>query len=211
MGFLRDNALRVMRWAESEQLLRCNDEHEQAWGTSFNFTHRWRTRAQIDADAGRVPTPLSRMWMGINSQETVGIAPEFFTEFCAPYYRAVMEPVGLTYWGCCEPVHTFWDDIRAFPHLRKVSISPWCDERFMGEALRGGEVVYSRKPNPNLLGVKPELDEDRWRAEIRETMEATAGTPVEIVIRDVYTVHGDLNKPRRAIQIAREEVHRARG
>jgi hypothetical protein len=31
---------------------------------------------------------------------------------------------------------------------------------------------------------------------------------VEFVVRDVYTVHGDLNTPRRAVEIARREIER---
>ena len=41
-----------------------------------------------------------------------------------------------------------WDDLRQLPHLKKVSISRWCDQRFMGEALRGTGIVFSRKPDP---------------------------------------------------------------
>jgi hypothetical protein len=78
----------------------------------------------------------------------------------------------------------------------------------MGEALQGTDVVFSRKPNPNLLGVHAELDEEAWAANIRETLEATRGVRVEFIVRDVYTVHGNLGKPRRAVEIARAEIDR---
>ena len=81
----------------------------------------------------------------------------------------------------------------------------------MGEALRGTDIVYSRKPDPNLLGVDVKLNEDGWRKHIRKTLDATKDVLVEIIIRDVYTVHGDLPKARRAVELAREEVSRARG
>ena len=32
--------------------------------------------------------------------------------------------------------------------------------------------------------------------------------PVELVVRDVYSVHGNLDKPRRAVEIARREIDR---
>ena len=38
MGYLRDNGLRVMRWAETEGLLRLNNENQACCGTSYNFT-----------------------------------------------------------------------------------------------------------------------------------------------------------------------------
>jgi hypothetical protein len=78
----------------------------------------------------------------------------------------------------------------------------------MGEALRGTEIVFSRKPDPNYLSVEAKLDEGAWAAHIRETLEATRGCFVEFIVRDVYTVHGDLNNPRRAVEIARREVDR---
>lgn len=199
MAYLRDNALRVMRWAEAEGLLCVNNQNQQSFGSSYNFS------TQLSA-AG--PARLANMWGAANSQETVGISPAQFHEFCAPYYQAVCEPLGLLYYGCCEPTHTFWDDIRRLPHLKKVSVNRWTDQQFMSDALRGTDIVFSRKPDPNLLGVHEALDEDAWVAHIRETAETTRGVLTEIIIRDVYTVHGNLNKPRRAVEIARRELDR---
>jgi hypothetical protein len=83
----------------------------------------------------------------------------------------------------------------------------------MAEALAGRGIVYSRKPNPNLLGVDRVLNEDAWAAEIRSTLDAVAGKdiPVEFVVRDVYSMHGDLGKARRAVEIARREIDRVHG
>jgi hypothetical protein len=149
---------------------------------------------------------LSDMWGCTNSQETVGVSPRMFREFCFPYYRDVCEPMGLLYYGCCEPAHPFWKEISQLPHLKKVSISRWCDQNFMGEALRGSEIVYSRKPDPNFLSVDDRLDEQAWATHIRETLAATQGVFVEFIIRDVYTVHGNLNNAHSAVEIARREI-----
>jgi len=117
MAFLRDNALRVMHWAEAEGLLRLNNENQDSFGSSYNFTARL---PGPNYDGG--PVRLCDMWGATNSQETVGISPRMFHEFCFPYYRDVCEPVGLLYYGCCEPAHPFWDDIRQLPHLKKVAL-----------------------------------------------------------------------------------------
>ena len=69
--------------------------------------------------------------------------------------------------------------------------------------------MFSRKPDPNFLGVDVELDEERWAAHIRESLEAARGIFMEFIVRDVYTVHGNLGKPRRAVEIARREIDRA--
>ena len=76
----------------------------------------------------------------------------------------------------------------------------------MGEALKGTGIVYSRKPDPNFLSVDEKLDEEAWAAHIRETLQVTKDVMVEFIIRDVYTVHGNLDNPRRAVDIARQEI-----
>ncbi len=203
MGKLRDNALASMRWAESEGLLQCNNGNESSFGSSYNFTKRL---PQPDWNGG--PVRLKDMWGCANSQETVGISPDMYHEFCFPYYRDVCEPMGLLYYGCCEAAHPFWDDIRRYPHLKKVSISRWCDQAFMAEALKGQDIVFSRKPDPNFLSVDKTLNEEAWAAHIRETLAVTRDVPVEIIVRDVYTVHGNLANARNAVRIAQREVDR---
>jgi hypothetical protein len=206
MARLRDNCLGSMKWAESEGLLRVNNGNQSCNGSGFNFTTRLPAAGYKGPEAR-----LCDMFGGAESQETVGISPDMFGEFCAPYYRAICEPLGLVYWGCCEPASPLWEHIRTIPHLKKVSISPWCDEKFMGDALRGTEIVYSRKPAPKFWGVDVALDEEGWAKHIRTTLEATKGVFVEFAIRDVYTVHGNLGKVRRGVEIIREEITRSNG
>jgi len=201
MVYLRDNALRILKWFESNGLLRLNNGNQISFGFSYNFT------SLLPApDYKENAVRLCDIWGASNSQETVSVSPDMYHEFCFPYYRDVCKPLGLLYYGCCEPVHTVWDDIRQLPHLRKVSISPWCDQHFMGEALQDTDIVFSRKPNPKFLGVEVKLDEEAWADHIYETLDATHGVNVEFIVRDVYTVHGNLGKVRRAVEIARKEI-----
>lgn len=201
MTYLRDNALHVMRWAEEEGLLRANTGNQTSFGSSYNFTN------QLPAPQDR-PARLAQMWGAANSQETIGVSPEMYREFCFPYYRDACAPLGRLYYGCCEPVHPFWEDVRRLPNLKKVSVPRWCDQRLVAEALQGSDIVLSRKPDPNFLSVDQTLDEEAWAAHIRETLEVTRGVRVEFIIRDVYTVHGDLGNARRAVAIARREIDR---
>ena len=204
MGILKDNAKRMARWAEAEGLLELNNGNQCTCGTCFNFTTLLPTQ---DVEPGTVK--LSDMWSGMDSQETVGVSPELFHEFCFPYYKELAELYGLVYWGCCEPADPIWEtSLSKLPNLKAVSISRWADQQYMADALAGTGIVYSRKPDPNLLGVDVQLDEDAWAKEIRTTLELTAGKniPVEFIVRDVYTMHGNLEKPRRAVEIAQREI-----
>jgi len=206
MALLRDNAARMARWAESEGLLVLNNGNQCTCGTCFNFT---TLLPQVPVAPGQVR--LSDMWSGMDSQETVGISPELFHEFCFPYYRDLAALYGLVYWGCCEPADPIWEtSLNPIPHLKAISISRWANQSYMAEALAGKNIVFSRKPNPNLLGLDVRLNEEAWAREIRETLEVTAGKsiPLGFVVRDVYSVHGNLDKPRRAVEIARREIDR---
>jgi len=206
MGLLRDNAMRMSRWAEQEGLLVLNNGNQQTCGACYNFTTLLPKREVLP---GQVK--LSDMWGVMDSQESIGVSPELFHEFVFPYYKELAEMFGLVYWGCCEPADPIWEtSLCQLPNLKAVSISRWANQPFMAEALAGKGIVYSRKPNPNLLGVDVALNEEAWAAEIRGTLEVTAGKniPLELVVRDVYSVHGNLDKPRRAVEIARREIDR---
>lgn len=205
MEYLTQNALSIMRFYEREGLLLPNNGNHDSFGSSYNFTDEL---PQKDWNGG--PLRLKDMFLSSNSQETVGVSPAMFNEFCLPYYCRVCEPAGLIYYGCCEPASPFWESsLSKLPHLKKISISRWCDEEFMGEALRGTGIVFSRKPDPNFLSVDKHLDEEAWAGHISKSLAAARGCQMEIIIRDVYTLHGDIGNARRAVEIARREVDRA--
>ncbi len=147
------------------------------------------------------------IWGFMDSQETTAISPAMYKEFIFPYYKKVADLFGLFSYGCCEAVHPIWKDIlETLPNLRKVSISPWCNERFMGEALQGKKIVYLRKPTPNLIGVGNLLDEDAVKAHFRDTLLAAKGCHVEFAQRDVYSV-GTAQRVRKYVQLFRETVN----
>ena len=149
---------------------------------------------------------LGEVWGFMDSQETVGISPDMFGEFIFPAYKKVADQYGMLSYGCCEPVDPFYDDyISKFSKLRKLSISPWANEAIMGEKLRGSNIIYHRKPTPNLLGVGKDLDEKALRKHIRTTLEAAKGCQIEFAQRDVYTLGGNLDKVKRYVDIIREE------
>lgn len=155
------------------------------------------------------PKSTKEMWGFLDSQETVSISPSMYNEFIYPYYKRIAGEYGLLSYGCCEPVDPVWDDVSRLPGLRKVSISPWCNQQVMGERLRGADIIFHRKPSPNFLGIGGALDEGAVRAHIRETLEAAKGCKLEISQRDVYTIGSDLGKVKRYIAIIREEIDRS--
>jgi hypothetical protein len=199
MRMVTDDLKRCLRWQEEQGLLVLNNGNDYMGSGSFCFS-------------GELPgadfsgTIRSRdLWGHINSQESIGISPEQFAEFIYPYYEELAGEYGLVYYGCCEPVHAYWDtSLSRLPNLRKISISPWCDEDIMAERLSGGRVIYSRKPSPNFIGIKAEFDEEAFTAYIKKTAAAVKGRcRAEFIFRDIYTLHGNLSKTRKAVEITR--------
>jgi len=144
-------------------------------------------------------------WGYMDSQETTGISPAMFNEFIAPYYIRIANRFGLLSYGCCEAVHKIWDTfLSKLCNLRKISISPWCDEDIMGEKLRGRNIVYLRKVSPNYLGLGKNLDEDALRLHINKTIAASSGCFLELIQNDVHKINGTWEKVARFTEILRE-------
>lgn len=148
---------------------------------------------------------LKNMWLFMDSQETAGVSPAMYRDLVFPHYKRVMDHFGLISYGCCEATHPIWDDcLSKLPHLRKVSISPWCDEEIMGEKLQGTGVTFLRKPPATILGMDtPTLDEEATLDCFRKTGRAAKGCKLEIIQRDVYTVGSNPEKVRRFVELAR--------
>lgn len=203
--FLTDDILAYVRWQQEEGLLVLNNENDYAGAGSYGFTTELPSAGY--RAGGSVKT--KDLWLNMNSQETVGISPSMYEEFVLPYYMEIAGEFGLVYYGCCEPVHDIWKKrLEKLPNLRKVSISPWCNEEMMGEALRGSRVIYSRKPSPNFIGVGEKLDEEAFSAHIAKTLQAAKGCSLEFIFRDTYTLSGDASKPERAVKIVRDLIER---
>lgn len=196
MRLITDDLLRCLRWQEQNSLLPPNNGNDYMGSGSYCFTRELPRR--------QGPVRSTDTWGHLNSQESVGVSPATFREFIYPYYEELAARFGMVYYGCCEPVSDFWDEcLHALPNLRKVSISPWCREEMMGERLRGGSVIYSRKPSPNFLGVGAAFDRDAFTASIEKTAQLAKGCKAEFIFRDVYTLGGNLEKLREAVNITR--------
>lgn len=197
MDKLAEDYLSYFRFLKEEGLLMPTAGYEMVGQGSRCFTE------DLPQDKAE---KISDVWGFMDSQETVSISPSMFGQYVFPCYKKIGETFGLLSYGCCEPVDPVWDYISQFKNLRKVSCSPWCNEDFMGERLRGSKTIFHRKPSPNFLGVDEQLDEEIFRKYIGRTMKAACGCTLEVTQRDVYTIHHNEEKVRRYVQIIREEA-----
>jgi hypothetical protein len=198
MAFLRDDFMHYLDWFEDQGLLPCNNEDDYVGSGSLGYTSEL---PGPDWQAG-APFRVGDMWGLSESQETVGVSPAMFEEFVFPYQEPIIGRFGLSYYGCCEPVHGRIKTIKRLPNLRKVSVSPWCDQEIMAEEL-GQEVVFCRKPKPTLISTE-EWNEDLIREDLRMTLRIAGGCPLELVMKDVHTLCGQSWRLGRWVEIARE-------
>ncbi|MDI9498528.1 MAG: hypothetical protein QM270_08620 [Bacillota bacterium] len=203
MERIADEYIAFFEWLHAEGLLLPTTADEHLAQGSYCFTDELP-----GAELGR-PFDTTDIWGYMDSQESVGISPAMFAELIWPAYRRLAARFGLLSYGCCEPVHSIWDScLTTLEHLRKVSISPWCDQRFMGERLAGRHTIFHRKPSPIYLGTGTTLDEEGLTAHIEETLAAAIGCTLEFSQRDVYTINHDPGKARRYVEILRETIDR---
>ena len=202
MNFITEDAIRLYRWEEANGHMFLNNGNTLIGSGNWCFTHEL-PREDFTGHVRSVDT-----WIHMNAEEACDISPAMFRDLILPYQKRIAKEFGLIYYGCCEPTSKFWDaGICEIENVRKVSISPWCDEQFMGERLAGKNIIYSRKPKDYMyIGSQKELDEEAFRKNIRETVEASRGCKVEYIIRDILSIHGNVHKVKRAGEIIREET-----
>ena len=199
LDFIVTDLEKQVDWMEELGILTANNGNDFAGAGSYGFTK------ELNPVEGKVRA--KDLWFNTNSQESSSISPRMYGEQIFPFIKRLAGRFGLIYYGCCEPVHGVWKDyVSTIPNLRKVSISMWCDEDYMGEALKESGVIYSRKPSPLLIGTKDPFDEAAFRAHIQKTLTAAKDCKMEFIYRDVYTLGGDPTKAARAVRIIREMI-----
>ncbi len=153
---------------------------------------------------------LKDLWGFADSQTMAPVSPAMHEEFVLRYQVPIMKRFGLTYYGCCEPLHQKIPLLkRLVPNLRKVSISRWADKRISAEEL-GPNHVFECKSDP-MVFASDVFDEDAIRESIRATIALAKeyGCVIEFIVDTADNIRGDPCRVDRWTQIAREEAEQA--
>ena len=148
------------------------------------------------------------MWASAEAQEMAQVGPRQHAEFVMAYEKRLLEPFGLTGYGCCEDLTNKLDDVFTIPNIRRISISPFADVDACAEKLEGN-YIFSWKPKPtHLVG---NFDGGMIRDYIRHTIEVAQeqGCVLEMILKDTHTCEHTPVRFDRWTRIAREEVNRA--
>lgn len=127
-------------------------------------------------------------WMFGLAQIFGSVSSAMYDEFEITHSKPICERFGLVYYGCCEPLHDKMGLVRKLSNVRKVSMSPWADQRRGAEEI-AGDYVFSRKPNPALLA-SAQFDSEAIRNDLTATRDICAahGCPLELIQKDISTV-----------------------
>ncbi len=147
------------------------------------------------------------IWGCSNAQIFSEVSPEMHEEFALQYDRPLLERFGLTYYGCCEPLHKKIGILRSVKNLRKISMSPWINIDEASEAI-GKDYVFSFKPNPAHLAFDS-FDETLVRNYLSDFVSRTKNNVVEIILKDITTVRNDPVRLEKWARIAKEIVENA--
>ncbi|MCL2096573.1 MAG: hypothetical protein FWH10_06685 [Oscillospiraceae bacterium] len=149
---------------------------------------------------------LNNIWGRAVAQIFGSVSKEMHDEFDITYSSEAMEPFGMVYYGCCEPLDDRIDILKKIKNLSKVSITPWADINRAAEII-GGDYVVAAKPNP--ANVSTGFDEDVIRKELKEIVDAVKrnNCSCDIVLKDISTVAGKPDNLIKWAQIAMETVN----
>lgn len=132
---------------------------------------------------------LRDLWVSGMAQIFSSVSPAMHQEFDLAYLNPLYARFGRVYYGCCEPLDRKLDIVRSIPNLRKISMSPWVNVDLGAEKI-GRDFVFSRKPSPAPLAMDV-WEPDAVEQDLRATLDACKrnGCPVELILKDISTVH----------------------
>ncbi|MFB3881240.1 MAG: hypothetical protein ACE149_08245 [Armatimonadota bacterium] len=204
MRRLMEGRIAELESAESQGLLSLNNAASSVGSGGSGLTH------DLPAPDFDGHVRLRDLWVFADSQTMAPVSPAMHEEFVLRYQVPILRRFGLTYYGCCEPLHQKLPLLkRLVPNLRKVSISRWADKRISAQEL-GGNYVFECKSDP-MVFASDVFDEDRIRESIRSTLALGKehGCVMELILDTADNIRGDPCRVDRWTQIAREEAEEA--
>jgi hypothetical protein len=203
MSFLEEGHRRLLKAHEELGLLSLNNDETYQNSGGLGYT---RQLPPPDCDPNRV-RPID-MWGSAEAQELAQVSPEQHEEFVLQYERRLLQPFGLTGYGCCENLTHKLDRVFTLPRIRRISISPFADVDACAARLNG-QYIFSWKPQPaHLVG---DFDEDLIRRYIRHTVKVCkeSGCVLEMILKDTHTCDQRPQRFDRWTRIARQCINEA--
>lgn len=193
LAFMRDGILKVQQ----------ETEDAGDWTRTCNLNQGMPYSMELpDPKANSGPVTRDKLWGYFAAQEFALMSPEMHEEFMLNYQLPIMEKYGMVAYGCCEDLTRKIDILRKVPNLRRIGVSPWADVGKCAEQIQG-DYVMSWRPNPSST-ICNTWDPDLIRKTVKEAMEASRGCIVDITLKDVQTVRGEIWRFKEWVKIVRD-------
>jgi hypothetical protein len=193
LAFMRDAVLAVQDAAEAAGDFRLTSHNNQVVPYARELT---------PPKANSAPVKRSDLWIFCAAQELTLVSPEMHDEFMLQYQLPIIAKYGLSAYGCCEDLTRKIGILRQIPNLRRIAVAPTADLAKCAEQI-GNDFVMSWRPNPTDMACGG-FDRARISRLIREAMAVTRGQSVEINLKDVESVEGDISRLGGWVGIARD-------
>lgn len=142
-------------------------------------------------------------WGHATTQIFSEVSPAMHEEFALQYEKRFLSRFGLASYGCCEPLdQKIGLILKHIPNVRRISMSPWVNVERGAEAL-GKKAIFSYKPNPAMLGMET-WNIDSARQQLRDVFEKTRDCIVEVIMKDLHTVRGEVKRMGDWVAMAKE-------
>ena len=126
-----------------------------------------------------------------NSQEFDTASPAMWEEFLLEYQKPLYARFGLAAYGCCENLTRKIDGILTIPNLRIFVCSAWTDLDRLLDKTGGRYCIMWRQKATEVCFTE---DTASIRAGLIKGCEQMRGGRYQIVLRELETLNGDLNR-----------------
>lgn len=195
LAFMRDAILSIQDAAEENGDFRLSNHYNQAVPYARQLTPP-RPNSE--------PVKRSELWVFCAAQELTLVSPEMHDEFMLQYQLPIISKYGLCAYGCCEDLTKKIDMLRQIPNLRRIAVAPTADVAKCAEQI-GDDFVMSWRPSPTDM-ICGDFDKSRITRIVKEAMAATEGQAVEVNLKDVESVEGDISRLNEWVKITRDAV-----
>jgi len=179
MAHLRDGVLEAMQQVEESGLLTPNNSGPMICSDPF----------------GPPPTDgrytYKNLWVMSNSQEFDQVSPAMWREFCLNYQMPILQRFGLVAYGCCENLTHKIEGVLTIPNLRIFVASAWTDLDRVIERVGDRYVIMWRQKASDVVFAE---DLATLRRGLEEGMRRLRGCYVQIVLRELQTLAGHLDR-----------------
>ena len=188
MAYLRDAALATM------------DQKLAAGVLTPNTIGEMYMSGELDPAPGEPITYKNCFGVG-NSQEFDQISPAMWEEFLLAYQKPIYARFGLAAYGCCENLTKKIDGIMTIPNLRVFVSSAWTDLDTVVDKTGGKYTVMWRQKATDVCFADDAAD---LIENLKKGCERLKGCCYQIVLRELQTLNGNLNRLHEWAYLAKE-------